>query len=116
MVAHCGNRTLGLFAALIHEIIRRQHEDVTARTMADARVDRLRQRSMAKREHALELMRRGPRDEAESYWRAHLVQTRDLVLAVYSGSMTIDVLAEQSGRLRPVGKVRRAARPSTKTA
>jgi DNA-binding FadR family transcriptional regulator len=111
---HCGNRTLHLFAALIHDIIRRQHEDVTARTMADARVARLRQRSIASREHALALMRTGAPDEAEAFWRRHLLAMRDLVLAAYPGTMTIDVLAQPAGRPRPIGKVRRTARASSK--
>jgi DNA-binding FadR family transcriptional regulator len=113
---HCGNRTLDLFASLIHDIIRRQHEDVTARTMADAKVDRMRQRGIASRAQALELMRRGTPDEAERYWRVYLLKMRDSVLAAYPGSMTIDVLAEPAGKLRPIGKVRRAARPTPRAA
>jgi len=113
---HCGNRTLDLFASLIHDIIRRQHEDVTARTMADAKVDRMRQRGIASRAQALELMRRGTPDEAERYWRVYLLKMRDSVLAADPGSMTIDVLAEPAGKLRPIGKVRRAARPTPRAA
>jgi len=109
---HCGNRTLALFAALIHDIIRRQHEDVTARTVADAKVDRLRQRSLASRERMVELLRSGASAEAERFWRSHLEHMRDLVLAAYPGSMTIDVLAEPAGRIRPIGRVRRAGRAS----
>ena len=113
---HCGNRTLALFAALIQDIIRRQHEHVTARTLADIKVDRLRQRGIANRERALDLMRRGTPDEAERFWRAHLSQMRDLVLAIYPASMTIDVLAEPAVKLRPIGKVRRAARSPARVA
>ena len=113
---HCGNRTLHLFAALIHDIIRRQHEDVTARTMADARVARLRQRSIASREHALALMRTGTPDEAEAFWRRHLLAMRDLVLAAYPGTMTIDVLAQPAGRPRPIGNVRRTSTRAAKAA
>ena len=105
---HCGNRTLDLFASLIHDIIRRQHEDVTARTVGDAKVDRLRLRSLASRERLVELVRGGASAEAERFWRSHLEHMRDLVLAAYPGSMTIDVLAEPAGRLRPIGRVRRA--------
>jgi DNA-binding FadR family transcriptional regulator len=113
---HCDNRTLHLFAALIHDIIRRQHEDVTARTMGDAKVARLRQRSIASREQALSLMRGGTPEEAERFWRAHLAHMRDLVLAAYPGSMTIDVLTQPAGKLRAIGKVRRAARTVAKAA
>ena len=69
---HCGNRTIHLLAALIHDIIRRQHKDVTARTLSKAGVDKLRQGSIRSREKALALMRRGSSAEAESFWRAHL--------------------------------------------
>lgn len=109
---HCGNRTLALFAALIHDIIRRQHEDVTSRTIGDAKVDRLRLRSLASRERLVELLRDGASDDAEQFWRLHLKHMRDLVLAAYPGAMTIDVLAEPTGRLRPIGRVRRAETPA----
>ena len=55
-------------------------------------------------------------DEAERYWRVYLLKMRDSVLAAYPGSMTIDVLAEPAGKLRPIGKVRRAARPTPRAA
>ena len=113
---HCGNRTLHLLAALIHDIIRRQHKDVTARTLSKAGVDKLRQRSIRSREKALALMRRGSSAEAERFWRAHLEEMRDLVLAAYKGPTTIDVLNEFIGKLRPVNNVRRHARPAAKAA
>ena len=56
-------------------------------------------------------MKNGTPAVAESFWRAHLEQMRDLVLAAYKGPMTIDVLNEPIGKLRPVGNVRRKARP-----
>lgn len=113
---HCGNNTIHLFAALIHDIIRRQHENVTARTLSKAGVGRLRQGSLRDREKALELMRSGTPAAAERFWRSHLERMRDLVLSVYKAPMTIDVLNEPIGRLRPVRNVRRHARPATRAA
>jgi len=111
---HCGNKTIHLFAALIHDIIRRQHEHVTARTLAKAGVDKLRLGSIRSREKALELMRSGARAAAEAFWRAHLEHMRDLVMSAYEAPMTIDVLNEPIGKLRPVRNVRRQARPAGK--
>jgi DNA-binding FadR family transcriptional regulator len=91
---HCGNKTLHLLAALIHDIIRRQHTHVTARTIKNTGVERLRFGSIRSREKALELMRTGTPSEAEIFWREHLEHMRDLVLAAYTGPMTIDVLNE----------------------
>ena len=69
---HCGNKTIHLFAALIHDIIRRQHEHVTARTLSKAGVAKLRQGSIRDREKALELMRSGtpatPRASGARTW------------------------------------------------
>jgi DNA-binding GntR family transcriptional regulator len=108
---HCGNKTIHLLAALIHDIIiRRQHEHVTVGTLSRAGVDKLRQGSIRDREKALRLMRNGRRADAERFWRAHLEHMRDLVLSVYKGPMTIDVLTEPVGKLRSVTKVRRNAR------
>lgn len=104
---HCGNKTLHLLASLIHDIIRRQHENVTARTIEKTGVYKLRQGSIRSREKALAMMRAGEADAVETFWREHLEQMRDLVLAAYEGSMTIDVLDEPVGRMRPVGSVRR---------
>lgn len=108
---HCGNKTIDLLAALIYDIIRRQHEHVTERTLAKASVDKLRQESIRSREKAVELMRSGTPAAVESFWRAHLEHMRDLVLSAYKEPMTIDALNEPIAKLRPIGKVRRHARP-----
>jgi len=109
---HCGNKTIHLLSSLIYDIIRRQHEDVTARTSTRASVDKLRQDSIKSREMAVALMKSGTPAVAESFWRAHLEHMRDLVLAAYKGPMTIDVLNEPIGKLRPIGNVKRKASPA----
>ena len=113
---HCGNHTIHVLASLIYDIIRRQHEHVTERTLARSNVGKLRQENILGREKALALMRTGTPASAEAVWRAHLENMRDLVLAAYKTPMTIDVLNEPNtpnGKLRPVGKVKRPVRPKT---
>ncbi len=110
LTRHSGNTTIHLLSTLIHDIIRRQHEDVTARTLANTGVAKLRHASIREREKAVELMRAGKGAEAEALWRAHLVRMRDLVLRAYDGATTIDVLTKPVGKLRPVRSVRRPAR------
>ena len=112
---HCGNQTIHLLASLIYDIIRRQHEHVTARTLTKASVGKLRQENIRGRETALALMRTGTPASVELFWRKHLETMRDLVLAAYPAPMTIDVLNqpnEPAGKLRAVGKVKRQARPA----
>lgn len=110
---HCGNNTLHLLALMIFDIIRRQHVDVTERTLTNASVDRLRQESLRARSMAVELMRSATPATVESFWRAHLENMRDLVLAAYKGEHTIDVLSAGKGDMRPVGNfLRKAISPS----
>jgi hypothetical protein len=107
---------------LIYDIIRRQHEDVTERTLTKVSVGKLRQENIRGRETALELMRTGTPASAELFWRKHLENMRDLVLAAYPAPMTIDVLNEPNqpvGKLRAVGKVKRKtnlAKPAARLA
>jgi DNA-binding FadR family transcriptional regulator len=106
---HCGNQTLHLLAALIFDIIRRQHEHVTERTREKASVDRLRQESLLTRQEAVQMMRRGEVAQVERFWKSHLERMRDLVLAVYDGPQTIDLLNPAPGRPRALSKVMRQA-------
>ena len=110
---HCGNHTIHVLSSLIYDIIRRQHEDVTERTLTKASVGKLRQENIRGRETALEWMRTGSPASVEEFWRKHLEKMRDLVLAAYPAPMTIDVLNEPNqpvGKLRAVGRVKRKPR------
>lgn len=107
---HCGNRTIHLMASLIYDIIRRQHENVTERTLTNSRVDQLRQDSLRDREKAVALIRARAPAAAEAFWRGHLEHMRDLVLKAYKSPRTIDVLSEPIGRPRPMRRVIRQAR------
>lgn len=110
---HCGNKTIDLLASLIYDIIRRQHENVTERTMAHASVGKLREESLRDRERAVALIRTGTPATAEAFWRSHLEHMRDLVLKAYRSPVTIDVLSEPIGRPRPMRRVLRPARRPT---
>lgn len=103
----CGNGTLHLLAGLLYDIIRRQHENVTQRTITKASVAALRQESIRSREHVVGLVRRGVTAAAEKFWREHLEHMRDLVLAAYPDPVTIDVLNEPVARKRPAARVKR---------
>jgi len=105
---HCGNKTLHLLASLIYDIIRKQHEHVTARTLSKASVDKLRQESIRSRVKALSLLRAGKADALEKFWRAHLEHMRDLVLSTYKGSATIDVLNEPLTEIKAVHNLKKS--------
>jgi DNA-binding FadR family transcriptional regulator len=113
---HCGNKTLHLFSVLMHEIIRRQHENVTARTLTKPGVPTLRLESIRSREMLLDLMRSSPPSVVQNFWFAHLEHMRDLVLAAYKGPATLDVLDEPVTKLRPVRNVKRKVQTAAKAA
>ncbi len=104
---NCGNKTIQLLSALIYDIIRKQHEHITERTLAKAGVDKLRQDSIRSRVEVVELMRNNTPAAVETFWRAHLLHMRDLVMSAYKTPMTIEVLNGPVGKLRPVGNVKR---------
>lgn len=95
ILQHCGNNTLRLLGSLIFDIIRKQHEHITERTLSKARVDTLRQDSIRNREEAVQLMRSGDGAAVERFWHVHLERMRDLVLSAYTTPTTIDVLDER---------------------
>jgi GntR family transcriptional repressor for pyruvate dehydrogenase complex len=99
---HCGNNTLRVLNTLIHDLIRRQHEDVTSRTLAKSGVSRLREESIRSREKALELMRAGKAAAVEKFWKEHMEHMRDLVLRAYKTPTTIDVLSEPAEKPRTI--------------
>ena len=94
IMQHCGNNTLRLLGSLIFDIISKQHEHITERTLSKARVDTLRQDSIRNREEAVQLMRLGDGAAVERFWHVHLERMRDLVLSAYETPATIDVLDE----------------------
>lgn len=105
---NCGNKTIQLLSALIYDIIRKQHEQITERTLAKAGVDKLRQDSIRRRIEVVELMRNSTPAALETFWRAYLLHMRHLVMSAYKTPMTIEVLNGPVGKFRPVGKVKGA--------
>ena len=106
---HCGNQTVYLLVSLLFDVIRRQHENIAKRTLGQARVLALRQRSIETREQALALMAERRAPEVQRLWAEHLLRMRDLVLEAYDGSVTIDILNQPVGGPRRARSVRRKA-------
>ena len=104
---HCGNQTLHLLASLISDIIRKQHEHVTASTISKSSVHQLRLESIRSREKVLSMMRKGKAVAAEQFWRLHLDHMCDLVLSQYKPSMTIDVLNAPVGSQKLKYKIKK---------
>ena len=104
---HCGNQTLHLLASLISDIIRKQHEHVTASTISKSSVHQLRLESIRSREKVLSMMRKGRAAAAEQFWRLHLDHMCDLVLSQYKPSMTIDVLNAPVGSQKLKYKIKK---------
>jgi DNA-binding FadR family transcriptional regulator len=104
---HCGNRTLHLFAALIYQIIRRQHAHVISKTLSKPGIEKLRRESVSSRERLLTLVRTGDSAAVQAYWFAQLQHMRALMLAAYRGLTTLDVLDEPVGRIAPVRNIKR---------
>jgi GntR family transcriptional repressor for pyruvate dehydrogenase complex len=97
IMQHCGNNTLRLLGSLIFDIIRKQHEHITERTLSKASVDTLRQDSIRNREEAVQLMRNGNVAVVERFWHVHLERMGGLVLSAYKEPTTIEVLNERTG-------------------
>ena len=99
---HCGNNTLRVLNTLIHDLIRRQHVDVTSRTLNKSSVTRLREESIRSREKALALMRAGRAADVEKLWKEHVERMRDLILRAYKSPTTINVLNEPIEKRKPI--------------
>lgn len=94
LTQYCENKTLRLLISLIQDIVRRQHRDVTVNTYAAKGVDRMMHLNIRGRERLLELIKKGDADEAEKFWRLHLVGAGKVVFSAYRAQMPIDVLGE----------------------
>ncbi len=95
LTTHARNKTLALFARLLHDIVRRQMTDVTVRTHSQEGVRKLQWLSIRGREKLIELIVDGQAAEAEKFWRLHLDSTARVVLSSYRAQMPIDVLQDQ---------------------
>ena len=89
---YCGNRTVGTFARLIEDIVRRQHVDVTVKTYSHQGVERMRRLNIRGRERVLNLIKARKPDEAEAFWKKHLEGSGAVVFSAYRGQTPIDVV------------------------
>lgn len=94
LTTHAQNKTLSLFANLLHDIVRRQMSDVTVRTHEREGVRKMQWLSIRAREKLIELIVAGETLEAERYWRLHLESTAKVVQSSYRAQMPIDVLQD----------------------
>jgi len=94
LTTHAQNKTLSLFANLLHDIVRRQMTDVTVRTHEREGVRKMQWLSIRAREKLIELIVAGEALEAERYWRLHLESTAKVVQSSYRAQMPIDVLQD----------------------
>lgn len=94
LTKYCENKTLSLLISLIQDIVRRQHRDVTVTTYTAKGVDRMMLLNIRGRERLLELIKRGDAEEAEKFWRSHLIGTGKVVFSAYRAQMPIDVLGD----------------------
>jgi len=90
-----GNKTLSLFARLLHDIVHQQMTDVTVRTHSHEGVRKMQWLSIRGREKLIELIEQGKAEEAEKFWRLHLDSTARVVLSSFRAQMPIDVLRDE---------------------
>jgi GntR family transcriptional repressor for pyruvate dehydrogenase complex len=103
LTKYCENKTLRLLISLIQDIVRRQHREVTVNTYAAKGVDRMMHLNIRGRERVLELIKKGDAEEAEKFWRSHLVGAGKVVFSAYRAQMPIDVLGEPQAVTTPRG-------------
>ena len=92
---NAGNKTLSLFARLLHDIVHQQMTDVTVRTHSHEGVRKMQWLSIRGREKLIELIEQGKAEEAEKFWRLHLDSTARVVLSSFRAQMPIDVLRDE---------------------
>jgi DNA-binding FadR family transcriptional regulator len=95
LTSHAGNKTLSLFARLLHDIVHQQMTDVTVRTHSHEGVRKMQWLSIRGREKLIELIEQGKGEEAEKFWRLHLESTARVVLSSFRAQMPIDVLKDE---------------------
>lgn len=94
LTTQAGNKTLSLFARLLHDIVHQQMTDVTVRTHSHEGVKKMQWLSIRGREKLIELIEQGKAEEAEKFWRLHLESTARVVQSSFRAQMPIDVLQD----------------------
>jgi DNA-binding FadR family transcriptional regulator len=94
LTTHCHNKTISLFATLLHDIIRRQMTDVAVRTHMREGGRKMQWLAIRGREKLIELIVAGKAEEAEQFWRVHLEGSARVIQSAFRAQMPIDVLQE----------------------
>lgn len=92
LTSQAKNKTLSLFAKLLHDIVHMQMVDLTVKTHSREGVQKMQWLSIRGREKLIELIEAGKADEAETFWRNHMEGSTKVVLSSYRAQMPIDVL------------------------
>jgi DNA-binding FadR family transcriptional regulator len=101
LAAYCPNKTVRLLNRLLQDIARRHDIRVTAGDYAASDVLHTLRLSLRARGHLLDLIMRGEADEAEGFWRTHLVAMGAMVLRAYRlQTTTVDMLPAPTARSR----------------
>lgn len=92
LTSQAKNKTLSLFAKILHDIVHMQMVDLTVKTHSREGVQKMQWLSIRGREKLIELIEAGKADEAETFWRNHMEGSTKVVLSSYRAQMPIDVL------------------------
>jgi DNA-binding FadR family transcriptional regulator len=99
----CGNQTLRMFSMLIHDIVHRQHLDVTVKNHSQQGADRLCKLNIRGRAKLLELVEAADSVGAESFWRKHLEGSGLVVFNAYRAQVPINVVQASKSRGTSLG-------------
>ena len=94
LVALAGNRTLGIVAEMLNEVVERAVSAISQTALTpDSVADR--RRALRSQERLLSLIEDGKAIEAEEHWRSHMAVVGRILLGKVSGSTVIDLMHHQ---------------------
>jgi len=101
LIDKAGNNTLSLMCRLLRDIVRRQQKHLTVSTYSRKGVEKMHWLNIRAREKVIELIESGKSEEAERFWRLHLVESAKVSLSAYHANMPINVLEDAEPELSP---------------
>ena len=94
LVTLAGNRTLGIIAEMLNEVVERAVSALSQTALTpDSVADR--RRALRSQERLLSLVEAGKAVEAEEHWRAHMAVVGRILLGKVAGSTVIDLMHHQ---------------------
>ena len=94
LVTLAGNRTLGIVAEMLNEVVARAISAISQTALTpDSVADR--RRALRSQERLLSLIEAGKAVEAEEHWRAHMAVVGRILLGKVAGSTVIDLMHHQ---------------------